>query len=53
MKDETAESMTIEKEPKASAIYGSRAANGVVIIVIKDAIARKEYKKLKPYLSGL
>lgn len=47
----TFKSISIEKGVKATAIYGSRAANGVVIIEIDEAHARKEYKRLKPYMA--
>jgi len=38
------------KNAAATAIYGFRAAYGVVVLKIKKTEARKEYKRLKPYL---
>ncbi|WP_084240070.1 TonB-dependent receptor plug domain-containing protein [Pedobacter africanus] len=46
----TIKSINIQKDAKATAIYGSRAANGVVIIEIDKKHARKEYNRLKPHL---
>jgi TonB-dependent SusC/RagA subfamily outer membrane receptor len=36
------ESMTVLKGPAASALYGSRAANGVIIIKTKSGKAQRE-----------
>ncbi|MCZ4245171.1 TonB-dependent receptor plug domain-containing protein [Pedobacter punctiformis] len=45
------ENMKVLKDAAATAIYGSRAMNGVIIITLKKEKARKEYRRLKPYLS--
>lgn len=46
----TIEAINVTKDAAAAAIYGARGAYGVVTISIKDKFARKEYKRLKPYL---
>jgi len=46
----TIEKVEVLKNAAATAIYGFRAAYGVVVLKIKKTEARKEYKRLKPYL---
>ena len=47
----TIKRLKIEKADAAWEIYGSRAVNGVVIIIIDDNVASKEYYRLKPYIT--
>ena len=51
IRPKTIKSLRIEKEARAAAIYGSRAANGMVVIEIDDADTRREFDRLEPYLS--
>ena len=47
----TIKSLIIEKDARATALYGSRAANGLVLIVIEDKLAEKEFKRLERFLA--
>lgn len=44
------EDVRVLQAAQATALYGTRAQNGVVLITIKKEFSRKSYKKLKPYL---
>ncbi len=44
-------SLIVEKDAKATALYGARAANGLVLMVIEDKMMNKEFKRLKSYLT--
>lgn len=46
----TIETVKVTKDAAAAAIYGFRGAYGVVTINIMNKFARKEFKRLKPYL---
>lgn len=46
---ETIEDIKILKDAAATALYGVRAANAVVVVTIKKSKSRKEYRRLKPY----
>jgi len=46
----TIEKVELLKDAAATAIYGVRAANGVIVVTIKNADSRKEFNRLKPYL---
>lgn len=46
----TIENLNVLKDAASTALYGTRAAYGVIIVTIKKAESRKEYKRLKPYL---
>jgi len=49
----TIENLNISKDAAATALYGVRAANGVIVVTIKKTESRKEYKRLKPYQERL
>ena len=46
----TIKSIAVEKEIRAATIYGSRAANGVVIMHVEDKLAKEEFDRLEPFL---
>ena len=46
------ESLEVLKSVNASAIYGSRASNGVILISTKRAYFKQKYKQPKPEYSG-
>lgn len=46
-------SLKIENDAKVTAIYGSRAANGLITIIFEDKKANKELDRMKPYLKPL
>ena len=46
----TIEKVAVLKDAAATAIYGVRAAKGVIVVIIKNADSRKEFNRLKPYL---
>lgn len=49
IRPETVENIKILKNAEATALYGVRAVNGVVVVTIKKSKSREEYKRLKPY----
>jgi len=49
----TIENLNISKDAAATALYGVRAANGIIVLTIKKTQAKEEYKPLKPYLERL
>jgi len=49
----TIEAINVTKNDAEAAIYGVRGAYGVVTIRIMKKFARKEFKRLKPYLEKL
>ncbi|PST81811.1 hypothetical protein C7T94_18250 [Pedobacter yulinensis] len=48
---ERIEKVRLETGPEATAIYGSRAAHGVVIIQLKKTLPRKVYRELRKQLA--
>lgn len=46
-------SLKVEKDGAGAAVYGYRAANGVVIVEIEKRNWKSEFPKLKPYLKDL
>ena len=46
------ESMNVLKGASATAIYGSKAANGVIVVITKD-LSRREKKKMKKLLKEI
>ncbi len=51
IKPKTIKSLRIEKGAQAAAIYGYRSGNGVIIIEIENKIAKKEYNRIKSFLT--
>ncbi|MCZ4224477.1 TonB-dependent receptor plug domain-containing protein [Pedobacter rhodius] len=47
----TIEKLDVLKDAAATALYGVRAANGVIVVTIKKTESVKEYKRLKLYLT--
>ncbi|WP_162237768.1 TonB-dependent receptor plug domain-containing protein [Pedobacter sp. Leaf41] len=46
----TIEKVEVLKDAAATAIYGVRAANGIIVVTMKNADSKKEFNRLKPYL---
>ena len=42
--------LEVLKDAAATALYGSRGQNGVIIVTIKKKFSKKAYKELKEYL---
>lgn len=47
------ENINVYNDATATAIYGKQAADGVIAVTIMKKESRKEYRRLKPYLSKL
>jgi len=53
IKPKTIKSLKVESDGAGAAIYGYRAANGVVIIEIEKHNWKSEFPKLQPFLKDL
>lgn len=53
IKPKTIKSLKIESDNPATAIYGYRAANGLVLIEIRRRFWRRDFPRLQPFLQNL
>jgi TonB-dependent SusC/RagA subfamily outer membrane receptor len=47
------ENIEVLKDVAATALYGARAASGIIIITLKKRDAKAEFRRLKPYLTKI